>query len=315
MSDLSQPSVLNDLFGDGGGSALLAFVRTAHDGSFAKAAERLGISASGVAKAVQRIETRLGRRLFARTTRSLSLTETGAVLLVHAERILEAVEATEAALAQAAGSPRGALRISAAPGIGRAVLLPALGEFVRRWPDIRLDVVFESRTVDLVADGYDLALRTGEAADSSLRGRRLGDDAPLFVAAPSYLVEKGIPKKISDLAGHACVRYRNPTSGRVQPWPVGASAAAVPATICYNDPEAIRLAAIAGQGIALVAACEARASIERGDLQSVLADALPHDRRLPVWLLWPSDRQALPKVRVFVDFAAGVFERALGQRH
>lgn len=310
MSDLSQPSVLNDLFGDGGGSALVAFVRTAHDGSFARAAERLGISASGVAKAVQRIETRLGHRLFARTTRSLRLTETGAVLLAHAERILDAVEAAETALAQAQGSPRGALRVSAAPGIGRAVLLPALGEFVRRWPQISLDIVFDSRTVDLVADGYDLALRTGEPADSGLRGRRLGDDAPALVAAPAYLVDKGIPQKVADLAAHACVRYRNPSTGRVQAWPLDA-AAAVPATICYNDPEAIRLAAIAGQGIALVAACEARAAIERGELAPVLADALPRDKRMPVWLLWPPDRHALPKVRVFVDFVAALFERAL----
>jgi DNA-binding transcriptional LysR family regulator len=310
MSDLSQPSVLNDLFGDGGGSALVAFVRTAHDGSFARAAERLGISASGVAKAVQRIETRLGHRLFARTTRSLRLTETGAVLLAHAERILDAVEAAETALAQAQGSPRGALRVSAAPGIGRAVLLPALGEFVRRWPQISLDVVFDSRTVDLVADGYDLALRTGEPADSGLRGRRLGDDAPALVAAPAYLVDKGIPQKVADLATHACVRYRNPSTGRVQAWPLEV-AAAVPATICYNDPEAIRLAAIAGQGIALVAACEARAAIERGELTPVLADALPREKRMPVWLLWPPDRHALPKVRVFVDFVAALFERAL----
>ena len=311
MAEVSRHIVLNDLFGDGGGSALVAFVRTAHEGSFAQAAQRLGLSASGVAKAVQRIEGRLGRRLFARTTRSLSLTETGAVLLAHAERILEAVDATEAALAQVDGEPRGTLRVSAAPGIGRAVLLPALGEFRRRWPAILLDVVLDSRTVDLVADGYDVALRTGEPADSGLRGRRLGDDAPLLVAAPSYLVDKGIPQKIADLAAHACVRYRNPTTGRVQPWPLAAPASAVPVSIAYNDPEAIRLAAIAGQGIALVAACEARAAIGRGELACVLDAALPRERRMPVWLLWPADRHVLPKVRVFVDYVAEVFERTL----
>ena len=313
MSDLSQPSVLNDLFGDGGGSALLAFVRTAHDGSFAKAAERLGLSASGVAKAIQRVESRLGRRLFARTTRSLRLTETGAMLLVHAERILAAIDAAEAALAQAAGSPRGPLRVSAAPGIGRAVLLPALGEFMRRWPDIRLDIVFDGRLVDLIADGYDLALRTGEPADSGLRGRRLGDDAPMLVAAPSYLAQHATPRHIGDLANPACLRYRSPTTGRLQAWPIDAQpAASIPATICYNDPEAIRLAALAGQGIALVAACEASAAIERGELTCVLADAMPRDRRMPVWLLWPADRHELPKVRVFVDFVAEVFAQRLG---
>jgi DNA-binding transcriptional LysR family regulator len=308
MSEQSRQVILNELFGEGGGSALLAFVRTARDGSFARAAERLGISASGVAKAVQRIEARLGRRLFARTTRSLSLTEAGALLLEHAERILDSVAAAESALSEADGAPRGPLRVSLAPGIGRAVLLPALAGFLRRYPGVRLDVVLDSRTVDLVAEGFDLALRTGDPTDSSLRGRRLGSDAAVLVAAPSYLVERGNPRHAGDLSAHACIRYRNPTTGRVQPWPLDAD---VPATVCYNDYEAIRLAASTGQGIALVAACEASAAIGRGELATVLDGALPADRRMPVWLLWPPDRHALPKVRVFVDFVADVFRQRL----
>ncbi len=313
MSDNSRQNILNEVFGDRASSGLVAFVQTARAGSFAKAAERMGGTPSGVAKAVRRMEDRLGTTLFARTTRKLSLTETGLLLLEHADRILDAIAQAEASLAHADAGPRGRLKISLAPGIGRALVLPSLREFMRAYPDILLDIDFDSRQVDLVAEGYDLVLRGGVAPpDSSLRGRSLGPERSLLCAAPGYLQEKGAPETPADLAHHRCIRYRSPTTGRIRPWPLPPLSSGcgvdVPQTIVFSDPEAVRLSAMAGIGIAAIARYAAFPAFAGGSLQPVLADALVAQDENDNWLLWPPDRHHVPKVRAFVDHVVAVFD-------
>ncbi|MEZ0601638.1 LysR substrate-binding domain-containing protein [Paraburkholderia sp. IW21] len=314
MSDTSRHVVLDELFGERGSSAVLAFVRTAQDGSFACAARQLNMTASGVAKAVQRLEQRIGRPLFARTTRSLKLTETGSLLLRHAQHILEAVTAAEAALSESTSQPRGPLRVSMAPAIGRAVVLPMLDAFVRRYPEIQLDLALESRRVDLVAEGFDLVLRTGQPTDSTLRGRSLGKEVSMLVAAPTYLEETGIPREPADLVKHRCIRYRNPDKGRVEGWPLHelstGSPVQVPITLVSTDSDAVRLLALAGAGIASLPYSVTGAAVDDGRLVPVLRDFVhqyPHDE---IWLLWPADRHHLPKVRVFIDFIVDAFSHA-----
>jgi len=314
MSKNFRHVVANDVLSGGIGSALAAFVRTAQLGSFARAAEAMGLTPSGVAKSVSRLETRLGTKLFSRTTRSLSLTETGSLLLEHAERIVEALASAEAALTEVGSRPRGRLKVSLAPGIGRALVLPTLKAFMDAYPEISLDVEFDSRLVDVVAGGYDVVLRTGTPGDSSLRGRRLGSDRSLLCAAPSYLERWGRPETVLDLVRHRCIRYRFPTTGRIQPWPItlprSVGEVPIPTSLAFNDPEAIRLSAIGGFGIALIAEYAAQPAIESGSLVSVLESAVTNNHSGEIWLLWPSDRHHLPKVRAFVDHVAASFAKS-----
>ncbi|WP_242108254.1 LysR family transcriptional regulator [Luteimonas aquatica] len=318
MSDHSRQNILNEVFGDRASSGLAAFVQTARMGSFAKAAERMGGTPSGVAKAVQRMERRLGTTLFARTTRKLSLTESGLLLLEHADRILDAIAQAEASLAQADAGPRGRLKVSLAPGIGRALVLPSLRAFMQAYPEILLDIDFDSRQVDVVAEGYDLVLRGGVAPpDSGLRGRSLGTERSLLCASPDYLRERGVPASPAALADHRCIRYRSPTTGRIRPWPLPPTSSGcgveVPQTIVLGDPEAVRLSALAGIGIASLARYAALRAFADGSLQPVLAEVLSPQDETENWLLWPPDRQHLPKVRAFVEHVVAVFDAHRGE--
>jgi DNA-binding transcriptional LysR family regulator len=310
MSDHSRHILSKTLLGDGVSAGLSVFVRTAQSGSFAKAAGMLGLTPSGASKAVQRLEARLGVALFTRTTRSLSLTEAGEMLLGHADRILEASADAEAALAQSGAEPRGRIRASFAPGIGRAVILPTLGAFLSRYPEISLDIDFDSRAVDIVGSGYDLALRTGTIPDSELRGRRLTRLRSMLCAAPYYLERRGTPMAPEALARHACIRYRSPSTGRLQPWPLVPVGTSVPETLVFGEPDAIRISAVAGFGIALLPLYAARPGIDSGALVAVLPDAMTETNPSEVWLLWPGNRHPVPKIRAFIDHIAALFDGA-----
>ena len=281
-------------------SGLESFVRAADLSSFAGAGRVLGISASAVGKNVARLEEQLGVRLFNRTTRQVRLTQEGALFHERCKRILDELDDARAMMQDAVSTPRGRLRVSL-PTIGYRFLLPMLPDFQARYPDIELDLDFNDRLVDVIDEGVDVAIRSGELVDSRLVARRLGPFRFLLVASPAYLAARGVPRVPADLAHHACLRYKFSTGGRFEEWALPGMPAPMPPGLMCNNMEAMLGAATAGMGIAYMPDFLARDSLSRGELQRVLATHLKHEGQFSA--LWASSRQLSPKVRAFVDFA------------
>jgi len=192
---------------------LAIFVAVAEAEGFSSAAKRLGVSKAMVSVAVGRLEARLGVRLLQRTTRRISLTEAGAATLPHAQRSVAAAREAEEAATQSLAAPRGKLRINAPMSFGLLHVGPALGAFVRAFPEVQVDLVLDDRVVDLVAGAFDVALRIGTLADSALIGQRIGRSRNVLVAHPSYLAHARKPKVPADLAAHAVLLYSLSSSG------------------------------------------------------------------------------------------------------
>jgi DNA-binding transcriptional LysR family regulator len=284
-------------------NGIVAFVRVAQVLSFVDAGRALGISASAVGKSIARLEQSLGVRLFHRTTRRIALTEEGQLFYERCHRMLEELRDTRELLSVSAQTPRGRLRVSL-PAIGYRFLLPVLPEFARQYPEIELDLDFNDRLVDLVEGGFDAAIRSGPLSDSSLMARRLGPFRFVLAAAPAYLARAGVPRTPGDLAAHACVRYRFPTTGKLQPWDLATGAEGPPelrsALVC-NNMEALRGAVEAGFGIAWMPDFLARDALAAGTLETVLDEACQAQGQFSI--LWPSSRHLTPRLRAFVDFA------------
>ncbi|CAB3800262.1 LysR family transcriptional regulator [Paraburkholderia fynbosensis] len=291
-------------------SGIVAFVHTAEASSFVGASQRLGLSASAVGKSVARLEQHLGVRLLQRSTRRVSLTEDGERFYERCRQILDALSEAESMMLQANATPRGRLRVSL-PTIGYRFLLPILPEFAGRYPEIDLELDFNDRLVDVIEGGFDAAIRSGELPDSQLMARRLGPFRFVLCASPAYLQRRGVPLVRADLAQHACLRFRFPTSGKLQAWSLRGlpddAAAHFPSALTCNNMEALRGAAELGLGIAYMPDFLAREAIHAGTLRSVLAEHLAHAGQFSV--VWPSNRQLSPKLRAFVDFLS---ERLFG---
>ena len=284
-------------------TGMIAFVRTAEASSFVGAAQRLGVSASAVGKSVARLEQHLGVRLLQRSTRRVSLTDDGERFYERCRQILEAVHDAETMMLQATATPRGRLRVSL-PTIGYRFLLPILPEFAARYPEIDLELDFNDRLVDVIEGGFDAAIRSGPLDDSQLMAKRLGPFCFVLCASPTYLQRRGVPQVPGDLARHACLRFRFPTSGKLEPWRFrdlpDDTVTRFPTALTCNNMEALRAASELGLGIAYMPDFLARDALQSGALQSVLADHLAHAGQFSV--LWPSSRQLSPKLRVWVDF-------------
>lgn len=283
--------------------ALDIFVLVAERLSFAAAGRKLGLSPSAVGKKIARLESRLGARVFHRTTRQVSLTAEGEMLLERARRIREDVDGLASLLAKAAAEPQGRLRVSL-PTIGYRFLTPHLNVFRRAYPKVRLDLDFSDGLVDLVAEGVDVAIRGGPLANSSLMSRKLGSFRYLICASPTYLAERGEPITIASLTEHRLVRYRQPGSDALQEWalvmPMQSNAAfAAPDIICTNM-EAVLAATVAGLGIACMPDFLAVDALRRGEIKPILANAGSSGE---FWLIWPGGRRTPPRVRAFIDFA------------
>lgn len=282
-------------------SGLESFVRAADLQSFAQAGRVLGISASAVGKNIARLEAQLGLRLFQRTTRQVRLTQEGALFHERCRRILDELADARAMMQAAVAAPRGRLRISL-PTIGYRFLLPMLPGFKVRYPEIELDLDFNDRLVDVVEEGFDIVIRSGELDDSRLVARRLGPFRFLLVAAPAYLAQRGTPRTPAELAGHACLRYQFFTGGRIEAWKVDGVPETLPLALACNNMEAMLGAAVAGMGIAQMPDFLAREALARGELVCVLDAHTRHQGQFSA--LWPSSRNLSPKVRAFVDHAA-----------
>jgi len=232
--------------------ALSAFVQAAHTRSFTEAGRRTGVSSSAVGKAVARLEEELGVRLFHRSTRAITLTAEGSLFLERCQRIFAEYEVAKRELTQAAGNPQGKLRLGL-PQLGMR-LMPHLIAFQQAYPEVELELEFSDRLVNVIEEGFDAVMRIGEVDDSRLMMRKLNGYSHRLVASPNYLARRGVPARPTDLSNHACLRYRYPTSGKLDPWPLvtkkGQDALELGQSATSNAIEALLAMAEAGQGIA-----------------------------------------------------------------
>ena len=244
------------------------------------------------------MEARLGARLFQRSTRHLALTAEGEKFLQRCKRILAEVEAAERELGESGGAPSGRLRLSLPRYSG--LFEPAIGAFMQAYPAIELDLDFSDAMVNIVSDGFDAAVRTGDLADSSLMRRKLCTFRRLLVASPAYLARHGRPADGAELLRHARLDYRFPATGRLEQWPLlDEVAQPAPGMVC-NSVEMRVFLAVQGQGIAYLPAFAVQRELAAGQLVSLLdAHTQAHTA---FWLLWPASRHLPPRLRVFIDF-------------
>ncbi|MBE0151417.1 LysR family transcriptional regulator [Serratia sp. PL7] len=284
-------------------TSILSFVKTAESLSFVSAARAIGISATAVGKNVARLEASLNVRLFQRSTRKVSLTVEGEMFYERCRKILDDLQDAEAMLSHSVQAPRGRLRVSL-PTIGYRFLLPMMPDFRKAYPEVELELDFNDQLVDLINDGFDVVIRSGDLADSRLMSRRLGPFRFVLCAAPGYLERKGRPEKLLDLELHDCLRYRFVTTGKIMDWTLTSdpeiTQLRLNSSLTLNNMEAMLTATIDGHGIAYMPDFLVKEALAVGDIETLL-DAHTKDQGF-FWALWPSSRHLSPKIRVFVDF-------------
>lgn len=283
-------------------SGITAFVQVAETRSFTEAGRLLEISSSAVGKSVARMEERLGVRLFHRSTRSVTLTAEGELFLERCKRIIQEAEQAEIELSQLAEAPRGKLRISVP--LQNTLIFPLLAGFMQAYPQIELDVDLSDRMVDIVEEGFDAVIRTGQPSDSRLMSRKLGEYKLELVASPAYLARHGRPTHPDQLRNHACLMHKFPASGALERWPVRAEDAEsdpeLGKVITCTTTDALAHLALEGLGIACLADFSTIDALREGKLEKLLPEFTDH--RGSLWMLWPSSRNATPKLRVLIDY-------------
>lgn len=279
-----------------------AFVMSVRTGSFTAAAESLGLTRSAVGKSVARLEARMGVRLLHRTTRKLSLTDEGRVAYERWRQILEDLDEVEAAMATRRDEPTGTLRLTAPLSFGQRHVLPVLTALMKQWPGLRADVRFTDRFIDLVEEGFDVAVRIGEPeADTQLLTRTVGWQQFVTCAAPDYLAARGIPRTPRELAGHDTIAFvgsARPTAWRYQTAD-GLYLYDRPARMNMDNSEAIRKAALAGFGLVHLPTYITGNDLREGGLVEVLTSCRAPPE--PVRVVYPSKRHLSPRVRAFID--------------
>lgn len=289
-------------------SAMSAFVQAAELRSFKLAGQQFGLSSSAIGKTIAKLEDQLGVRLFHRSTRSIGLTREGELFLDRCRRVLGELEAAEAELAQTMASPQGRLRVGV-PFAGD-LLTPLFAEFLTRYPQIELDLDYNDRLVDVIEDGFDAVIRSGEVSDSRLMHAKLGDFTSVLVATPGYLSRAGVPRRPSDLMKHRLLHHRFYETGKLGDWgpdiPDGMN---LPVALATTSLEPLIDLAEAGCGIASVPYFAVADRIKAGGLRQVLPNVEKKTRALR--LLWPRSKFPLPKVSVFVKFMTESVRSAL----
>lgn len=286
---------------------ILAFMAVVDEGSFVAGGQAMGLSRSAAGKAITRLEDRLGVRLLNRTTRALSLTDEGRVFYDRGLQILAAVDDAEASVAATgrAGTPRGVLRLTVPDAFGRLVVLPLLQKYLAAWPDVQAEVSFSDRPADIVEEGFDLALRIGEPPpDTRLVSRVVAQFKALLCASPGYLAAHGEPRSIEDLAGHEGLvfasrnqrqAWRLRDNGEAAEW----TKAPIKSRLRLDSGEAIRHAALAGQGIAFLPDFLVADDLAAGRLQQVLPGVDAGQAKIVA--IYPTRRLLEPRVRRFID--------------
>ena len=289
-------------------AAMQAFVQVVEAGSFVRAAEKLGASTSSTSRLIADLEAHLGARLLNRTTRRLSLTETGQAYYERCVQLLADVDEAEAAAGAAAAVPSGRLKLTCPFNLLAQPIGPALAEFGRRHPQVSFDVTVADRVIDLVDEGFDLAVRIGAPGGEQLVARRLGSTKLVACASPAYLAARGTPRVPADLAAHGALTYAyvaSPFQWRLVDGEGKAHEVRVGGPLHANSGELLVAAAVAGMGIVFEPDFVVAPYLARGELRRVLPGfAGP---RLDVWAVYPSRRHLSAKVRAFVAYLAEVF--------
>ncbi|OZI71814.1 LysR family transcriptional regulator [Bordetella genomosp. 12] len=283
---------------------LLAFMAVARAKSFTRAAAQLGVSQSALSHTIRALETALGLRLLTRTTRSVAPTEAGERLLQNVAPRFEAIEAALLATGAASGKPAGTVRITATEHAARTVLWPRLARLLPRYPDIKVEVIVEARLVDIVAERYDMGVRSGDMVTGDTVAVRIGADLPVaIVAAPDYLARHPAPRSPRDLTRHTCINLHLMSQGGRYAWELAKGKrrvnAHVDGQLVFSEPSQIVDAALAGFGLGYVLEDMVRPYLARGRLVRVLADWSPV---FPGYhLYYPSRGAPSPAMAVLID--------------
>ncbi len=285
-------------------TGMKVFAKVATVGSFSAAARTLGMSPAMATRHIDALEDRLSTRLFFRSTRKLTLTEAGQRHLEATERILAEIDEAEAAAAEDVVEPRGTLKLNAPLVFGLRQVMPALADFAQLYPALIIDIALTDRFVDLIDEGWDIAIRLGTLRDSSLIARSLAPIRVALCAAPAYLAAHGTPRTTADLAAHNCLGYTLPTPANAGRWLFGADGSiAVPVhgTLIANNGDALRAAAVAGQGLIYQPTFILADDIRAGRLVPLTLD-IPVPRVGAAHAVYPGGRQPPAKVRALIDF-------------
>ncbi len=282
---------------------LEVFVRVVADGGFTAAAHSLGVSKSFVSRQLGHLEDRLGARLLNRTTRKLTLTDIGGVFYERCRRILDELGDAEGAVTSMQTAPRGTLRVALPMSFGVTYACAALARFVQRYPELNVDMDLSDRRVDLLGEGFDLAIRIGTLPDSSMIARKLATTCLVIVASPAYLDAHGRPTTAEQIREHACLQYAYHPSGNA--WRLGDGTREVTVMaqgrITANNGEALREMAIAGHGLVRLPDFIVNTAIAEGALEVVLPQWRDSSA---IWAIYPHSRHLSAKVRLFVEFLA-----------
>ncbi|MDZ5696089.1 LysR family transcriptional regulator [Chelativorans sp. M5D2P16] len=282
---------------DSGG--LEVFICAVRKGSLSAAARHLKLTAMSATRRLAALEEELGVRLLHRTSRSLALTPEGEAFLPFASEMLDTQEAAMATLSPREGSATGLLRVTAPSTLGRKRIMPIIPELLEENPRLRIDLDLNDAMVDIVASGVDVAIRIAPLKDSGLIARRLVDNPKHIYASPAYLEQHGTPHTIEDLAGHECLTWTNFTHWR---FVIDGKERSVPVSGRFSSSsvDGFLSACVSGFGLAQLSAWDAQDEVAKGRLVPVpIEDASP--RELTIWAVFPSRRQVLPKLRVFLD--------------
>lgn len=293
--------------------SMRAFVRVVEAGSFTKAAESLDLPKGTVTKQIQHLETRLRVKLLNRTTRRVTVTPDGAAYYERTVRLLSDLDDIEASMTNAQARPSGRLRVDIGSAVARLLVIPALPQFFRAYPDIQLDLGVSDRPVDLIADNVDCVIRGGELTEQSLVARRIGGVELMTVATPAYLHDFGTPAHPSELENgrHRVVNYFSTRTGRPYPnlFIQGEQSLEVYGRhqLAVNEANALTTAALTGLGITQLARVSAQHLVEEGRLVEVLPDW--RHPPIPLYVVYPPNKHLSAKVRAFVDWSTELCAR------
>ena len=283
---------------------MAAFVRAVNEGGFSAAARSLNVTPSAISKLITRLEDRLGTRLLNRTTRRISVTDEGRDFHERCVQILSAIDEAEGAASHLSAAPSGVLRVNAAVAFATYQIVPLLPEFMARYPQIHVELTVTDRVIDLIEEGADIGIRTGDQSDSALVSRLLARDLRIIVAARPYLDRRGVPQTPSDLVAHNCL-MRSARQQALNDWPFdgpgGPYTLRVSGDVAVNNGETLYRMTLAGLGISRLAESYVAADVRAGRLVPVLCD-VNRPEPFPIYAVYPHRKHLSPKVRAFVDF-------------
>lgn len=282
--------------------SMSVFRRVAEAGSFSVVTRETGMSQPTVSKHVAALEKRLGTKLINRSTRQLNLTEAGKQYYERCTQILDELAEAEASLRQQQSQPTGTLRVNTPVTFGRLQIVPRLWDFLARYPDLKIELIMDDHSIDLVKEGVDMAIRVGVLADLNLIANKIGTSPRVTVASPNYLATKGEPQTLMDLKRHDCIVYTLLTTqnGWHFTGPRGKEKIRVRGRFSTNNPDAIREAALAGMGIAVTPIWLINNYVEQGQLKVILKDYTPTP--FEIHTLYPERRFVPAKVRCFINY-------------